>query len=210
VIADPSRTTVVAWYDTLPDDLAPLVEQAQTTAARLLGAAFTARRPEQVHATLVGLELAHGPFDPVPLAAHLSTALSPPWTIRFGGFLPEDRRYRSRGLPLYERAFGVYGTKAVLVGWPLVDGAPTRALAELRSSCAGFGVVHRYGDDPDVYMVIGEVADAPADHAVKAVREELAATPVHVPLAADDLSLVTYADTALPRASTSWRPLPGQ
>jgi len=33
---------------------------------------------------------------------------------------------------------------------------------------------------------------------------------VHVPLNADDLSLVTYADTALPRVSTSWRPLPSQ
>ena len=210
MIADPSRTTVVAWYDRLPDDLAPLVDRAQATAARLLGAGFTARCPEQVHATLVGLELAHGPFDPAPLAAHLRAALSPPWPIRFGGFAPDDRRYRSRGLPLYERAFGVYGTKAVLIGWPLVDGAPTRALAELRRSCAAFGVVHRYGDDPDVYMVIGEVADVPASHAVQAVREELAATAVHVPLTAEDLSLVTYADTALPRASTSWRPLLGQ
>ena len=36
---------------------------------------------------------------------------------------------------------------------------------------------------------------------------ELAAAAVQVPLSADDLSLVTYADTALPRASTSWRPL---
>jgi hypothetical protein len=210
VIADTSRTTIVAWYDALPDDLAVLVDRAQTTAGRLLGDAFTARRPEQVHATLVGLELAHAPFDPVPLAAHLRALLSPPWTIRFGGFPPDDRRYRSRDLPLYDRAFGVYGTKAVLIGWPLVDGAPTRVLAELRLSCADFGVVHRYGDDPDVYMVIGEVADVPAEHAVRAVRDELAATALHVPLSADDLSLVTYADTALPRASTSWQPLLGQ
>lgn len=210
MIDDPSRSTVVAWYDPLPDGLAQLVDRSQTTAQRLLGSAYTPRRPEQVHATLVGLERAAAPFDPAPLAAHLRGALSPPWTIRFGGFAPHDLRVRSRGLPMYERAFGVYGTKAVLVGWPLVDGAPTRALAELRLSCAEFGVVHSYGDDPDVYMVVGEVADVPVDDAVQAVRHELAATALHVPLSADDLSLVTYVDTALPRASTSWRPLLGQ
>ena len=209
MIAAPSRTTVVAWYDTLPDDLALLVDRVQAAADRLLGEAFTARDPEQVHATLIGLERANAHFDPAPLAAHLCAALSPPWTIRFGGFAADDRRYLSRGLPLHDRGFGVYGTKAVLVGWPVAGDTPTRALAELRLSCSTLGVVHSYGDDPDVYMVIGEVADVPADHAVQAVREELAATAVHVPLNADDLSLVTYADTALPRVSTSWRPLPG-
>ena len=43
MIADPSRSTVVAWYDTLPDGLALLVERVQATAGRLLGGAFTAR-----------------------------------------------------------------------------------------------------------------------------------------------------------------------
>jgi hypothetical protein len=210
VIADPSRSTVVAWYDTLPDGLAAVIDQAQSTTGRLLGTAFTARPAEQVHATLVGLERAAAPFDPAPLAAHLRAALTPPLTIRFAGFAPDDHRYRSRGRPLYERAFGVYGSKVVLIGWPLVDGAPGRVLADLRLSCTAFGVTHSYGDDPDVYMVIGEVADVPTDHAVRAVRHELAATALHVPLSADDLSLVTYADTALPRESTSWQPLPGQ
>lgn len=207
MIDDPSRSTVVAWYETLPDGLARLVDRAQATASRRLGAAFTPRPPEQVHATLVGLERAAAPFDPAPLAAHLRTALAPPWTIRFGGFAPDDHRYRSRGRPLHERAFGVYGNKVVLVGWPLVDGAPARVLAELRLSCARFGVAHSYGDDPDVYLVLGEVADVPAGQAVQAVRHELATTALHVPLSADDLALVTYVDTALPRASTSWRAL---
>ena len=104
-------------------------------------------------------------------------------------------------------AFAIAGTKAVLVGWPVVGDTPTRALAELRLSCAECGVVHRYGDDPDVYMVIGDVAGVPAADAAQGVRRELAAVPQNVPLSADDLSLVTYVDTALPRESTSWRPL---
>jgi hypothetical protein len=207
VIVDPSRTTVVAWYDTLPDSLALLVDRVQAAANRLLGDAFTARAPEQVHATLIGLEQAVAPFDSRPLAAHLHAALSPPWTIRFGGFAPDDRRYLSRDLPLHDRGFGAYGTKAVLVGWPVVGDTPTRALAELRLSCADLGIIHRYGDDPDVYMVIGDVIGIPAAEAVQGVCRELASVPLNVPLSADDLSLVTYVDTALPRASTSWCPL---
>ena len=94
MIDDPSRSTVVAWYETLPDELALLVERVQVGACRLLGDTFTPRDPTQVHATLIGLESAPAPFDHTPLAAHLREALSPPWTIRFGGFAPGDRRWR--------------------------------------------------------------------------------------------------------------------
>ena len=64
---------------------------------------------------------------------------------------------------------GVYGSKVVLVGWPLVGGEPQRILAELRLSCAELGVTHSYGDDPDVYLVIGEVTGGPTAH-VASVR----------------------------------------
>jgi hypothetical protein len=206
MIDDPSRSTVVAWYDTLPDDLALLVGQVQASAARLLGGAFTARDPAQVHATVIGLERAPAPFDLSPLATHLRSALSPPWTIRFGGFPPGDRRLLSRGLSLHDRTFGVYGDKVVLVGWPVDEGAPQRTLADARLSCADLGVTHRYGDDPDVYLVVGEAAGVPTER-VAAVRRELAVSGVDVTLSFDDLSLVTYDDPALPRASTRWRPL---
>ena len=207
MIDDPSRSTVVAWYETLPDELALLVERVQVGAGQLLGDTFTPRDPTQVHATLIGLESAAAPYDPAPLAAHLREALSPPWTIRFGGFTPSDRRWRSRGLPLHERMVGVYGSKVVLIGWPVVDDVPQRILAELRLRCAEFGVTHSYGDDPDVYLVLGEVTGGPTAHVVSVIRHELAATPVFVPLSVADLSLVTYDDTTLPRASTTWRPL---
>jgi hypothetical protein len=206
MIDDPSRSTVVAWYDTLPDDLALLVGQVQASAGRLLGDAFTTRDPAQVHATVIGLERAAAPFDLSPLAAHLRAALSPPWTIRFGGFPPGDRRLLSRGLSLHDRTFGVYGEKVVLVGWPVVAGAPQRTLADARLSCADLGATHRYGDDPDVYLVVGEAAGVPTER-VAAVRRELALGGVDVTLSFDDLSLVTYDDPALPRASTTWRPL---
>ena len=102
---------------------------------------------------------------------------------------------------------GVYGSKVVLVGWPLVGGEPQRILAELRLRCAEFGVTHSYGDDPDVYLVLGEVTGAPTARVASVLRHELAATPVYVPLSMADLSLVTYDDNTLPRTSTTWCPL---
>jgi hypothetical protein len=83
-------------------------------------------------------------------------------------------------------------------------------LADVRQGCVALGVTHRYGRDPDVHLVIGDVAAAPAERTgalEAAVRRELAAGPVRVTLGADDLSLVAYDDPALSRASTSWRPL---
>jgi hypothetical protein len=94
------------------------------------------------------------------------------------------------------------------MGWPVVDGVPSAGLARLRQDCAAFGVTHRYGADPDVYLFIGDVgAGTRADRLEATVRAELARGAVRVSLAATDLALVTYDDPALPRTSTSWRPL---
>ncbi len=230
---DPARSTVVAWYDALPEGLDRLVARVRSLASAVLGAAFAPRDPAQVHATLIGLERAAAPFDPGPLAAHLRAALTPPLTVQFGGFARADRRMLSRGLPLHDRGFGVRGPggeaerptgapdggrpapslrdgRVVLVGWPVVDGVPGAGLADVRQGCTAFGVTHRYGRDPDVHLVLGDVAAASAERTgalEAAVRHELAAAAVRVQLRADDLSLVTYDDPALPRASTSWRPL---
>jgi hypothetical protein len=201
---DPARSTVVAWYDTLPDGLARLVARLQG----VLGEVGMPRHPDQVHATLVGLERAPGPFDPAPLAVHLHAALTPPLMIQFGGFARDDRRLLSRGTPLHDRGFAAGDGRVVLMGWPVVDGVPGIEVARIRESCASHGVTHRYGFDPDVYVVIADLAPGVrAEEIETAVRAELAMTPVRVPLSAADLSLVTYDDTALPRSSTVWRPL---
>jgi hypothetical protein len=209
MLIDPTRSTVVAWYDELPDGLARLVARVQATAATVLGAAFAARDPAQVHATLIGLERAAAPFDPGPLAAHLHATLARPLTVQFGGFAPGERRLVSRGLPLHDRGFSVRDGRAVLMGWPVDGDVPRPDLADVRTGCAAFGVLHRYGVDPDVYLVIGDVVgEAPRLDGVEAtVRGMLADDPVGVPLSVHDLCLATYDDPALPRASTSWTPL---
>jgi hypothetical protein len=205
---NPARSTVVAWYERLPDGLDRLVARIQALAGAHVGTAFAARDPAQVHATLIGLERAPDPFDPGPLAAYLGAVLTPPLTIQFGGFAPDDRRMLSRGLTLHDRGFGAGDGRVVLMGWPVVDGDPCPALAGVRAGCAEFGVTHRYGADPDVYLVVGDVDDPAAGQVLeRVVRHGLAAAAVRVPLSVDDLSLVTYTDPALPRASCSWWPL---
>jgi hypothetical protein len=207
---DPAQSTVVAWYDTLPDGLARLLGRLRAVLVSSLGDACVPRQPDQVHATLIGLERASAPFDPGPLAAHLHAMLTPPLTIQFGGFPRTDRRLLSRGTPLHDRGFAVGDGRAVLMGWPVVDGVPGTGVARIRESCAAHGVTHRYGFDPDVYLVIADIGPGvQAEGLETAVRRELAETAVRVPLSAADLSLVTYDDTALPRSSTVWRPLSG-
>lgn len=230
-VVDARRASVVAFYGELPGALSELVGRLQRTAADRLGPAFAPRRPEQVHATVIGLEFpppAHAGgdrsrFDARPLAEHLLRALrAAPLQLRFGGAAAGDRRWPSRGAPRHERSFLAGPADVVLIGWP-VRGADGEAvvpptLAEIRRGCETFGARHRYHDRPgardnDAYLVVGRLVGAPDPAATSAladaVRRELAANPVRVPLGPEQLGLVEYTDTALPVASTRWRRLDG-
>lgn len=224
---DATRSSIVAFYDALPAPLAGLVAHLQRVAAAELGATFTPRPAEQVHATVIGLETAPEPaadrsrFDARPLLDHLvRTFTERPLEIQFGGRSPTDRRLLSRGAALHDRTFLIRPSDVVLIGWPAdvaAGWAPLAVLAELRRGCERFGVRHRYhvdpaSSDPDAYLVIGRVTGADERHAAALrarVCRELAAAPVRVSMRARDLSLVEYVDTALPLASTRRLPLVG-
>jgi hypothetical protein len=226
---DATRSSIVAFYDALPPALAALVTHLQLLAGGGLGSAFMPRPLEQVHATVIGLETASGRdgsdrarFDARPLAAHLLRSFTDrPLDIQFGGFGAADRRLLSRGACPHDRTFLVGPSDVVLIGWP-VDVAsnpalPLAALADLRRSCEPLGARHRYhvepgSSDPDAYLVIGLVTDPDErrnDALGALVRRELATRAVRVPMRPHDLSLVEYADTALPVASTRRLPLVG-
>jgi hypothetical protein len=203
--------TVVAFYGPKPDDLSALLASVQQAFAGALGAAFRPRPVDDVHATVIGLEDAPGCADDVAafLAAELRRA---PLEIRFGGFSAAET-FRSRGRPLRERSALLDGERAVVIGWPVEHGRPTARLGELRRDCARFGVIHKYHRgtsalDPDAYLVLGDVdADVPPG-AAEAVRAAALGLPTSVRLTASDVSVVNYVDPALPRESSTWRPLP--
>ena len=172
--------TVVAFYGPKPAALGALIGSVQQAFAEALGAAFLA------------VELRRAPLE-----------------LRFGGFSAEET-FRSRGRPLRERSALLDGERAVVIGWPVEHGRPTTRLGELRRDCARFGVIHKYHRgttalDPDAYLVIGAV-DGPRPGAADAVRTAID-RPTSVRLTAEDVSLVRYVDPALPRASSTWRPI---
>jgi len=203
------RLTVVAFYGPKPEPLAAFIDAVQRAFGAVLGDAFRPRPMDDVHATILGLEDAPDRADEVAafLAAELRAA---PVDLRFGGFTAGDTSFLSRGRPLHERSVGLDGTRAVVIGWPVERGRPTARLGELRRDCARFGVIHKYHRgttalDPDAYLVIGAV-DGPRPGAADAVRRAID-RPTSVRLTAEDVSLVRYVDPALPRASSTWRPI---
>lgn len=203
--------TVVAFYGPKPDALGALIGSVQQAFAEALGAAFRPRPVDDVHATVIGLEDVPGCADDV--AAFLADELRRPLDLQFGGFSAGET-VRSRGRPLRERSALLDGERAVVIGWPVEHGRPTARLGELRRDCARFGVIHKYHRgttalDTDAYLVVGAVEpDVPRSGVVEAVRATALERPTSVRLTASDVSLVRYVDPALPRESSTWRPLP--
>jgi hypothetical protein len=230
-MVDAARSGVVAYYESLPLELARLIEHLQGVAAERLGDAFEARPLAEVHATVIGLEQTSPlgdcsglfrPFNAGPLSCYLLGVLQRrPLTVQFGGFDEGDRRLLSRGLRLYERGFTAKDGKIVLIGWPVsgtsgVDNAPHLELVNIRRGCETFGVRHKYhvrqnDADPDLHLVIGNIGpgmllEKLTDLEV-AVRRELAASAVRVTMSAVDLALVEYVERSLPRSTTVVQPL---
>jgi hypothetical protein len=204
------RLTLVAFYGPKPDALSTLIAAAQEVLGAEVGSAFRPRALDDVHATILGLEDAPGCAGDVGafIAAQLRAA---PIELQFGGFSPDETALLSRGRSLHERSAVLAGGRAVVIGWPVERGRPTARLGELRRDCARFGAVHKYhrgttAPDPDVYMVIGDT-DAPRAETAEAVRAAVLDRPTSVRLTAADVSLVRYADPALPRASSTRWPI---
>ena len=136
VVNPRSATASLPWYERLPHGLHRLVARIQALATASLGASSAARDPAQVHATLIGLERAPDPSDPVTLAEHLRAVLAPPFVIQFGGFVPLTVAAPSRGLPA-ARPHMFCPRPGGTTGWPIVRlGQPCSDLADVRAGRA--------------------------------------------------------------------------
>ena len=152
---------VVAWYDTMPAELASLVARVQALAGQGI-ASFAPRSLREVHATIIGLGPPGPGVDLPGLLDHLRAAVSTgPLQIRFGGFADRDHAFASRSRRLFERSLTLHQGLATMIGWP-IDTAhePVPVLDQIRRSCQRFGIVHKYHDavgatDPDAYLVVG-------------------------------------------------------
>ena len=214
---DLDRATVVAWYANRPASLTELVDRLQQAAVRRCGAGFAPRPLEEVHATLLGLELPvpGGRRDLDGVLRHLAGEfLREPLDVQFGGFPDTDRRPLSAGKTRYERSLVVAGTRFVLIGWPIPPARFSR-VGDVRRQAERFGFRHKYHPRPDdldvdVYLVLGEIAESAQPGMAELgerLRREVLDTPVLVPLRVDALSLVEYVDPRLPAATSVRRSL---
>lgn len=226
---EPLSASVVAYYGPVkPPAFAEAVAGLQSAVAAGLGTSFLPRPLVTTHSTVVGLDVL-GPVhrsgdlvgrlrddpraDLAGFAEHLRAVLDgSAVTLQLGGFPDRDLGLTSRGQRPYVRSVTADRGQVVLVGWPVDDaGRPLATLDRLRREARRFGIEHRYPltaseQDPDAHVVVGELAaGVPTDEllaALGAARGALATRTCRMPLRAEDLAVVAYADPRLPWETT--------
>ncbi len=157
-----------------------------------------------------------------------------PFAVQVAGFADRDYPFTSRSSRPYVRSFSLQGDKAVVMGWPIRRGLTEEPLQnsaeiveqpglylstldQLRASAQTYGILHDYHRTPedvdnDFYFRVGLLKGAVDVHAraeaESAVRQLLAChPPVVLDVNGSVLSLVSYSDSRMPRASSQARPL---
>ncbi len=226
-----SQLSLVAFYQPKPADLAAIVRRCQEIAYDGLGPIFQPYGIDQVHATIVGMEMVVLPeIDDVFINqnAHLlrdkriemrfenlqaTIYRHLPMSIRWGGYKPDDLTYEGRLATPFSRSIYLNRTtgKLVLIGWPHVGGdfRESRLLDlrdELESEC---GLVHKYGNDNDFFQVLGSFEldavrqSVDLDTTEQRLAEYIDSFRLDTLLDAENCQIVCYAETALPVETTT-------
>ncbi|HEX6747541.1 MAG TPA: hypothetical protein VF092_09660 [Longimicrobium sp.] len=215
------QATLVAFYGPKPAEFLKLIRSAHARIAATLGDAFIPYAPEQVHATIVGLEgrrFADRIINQNYLDHRGEIRLVNPQTVlmwaqgleltaivvRIGGYAAaRDYGFTSRGQHPYERSFAIRGGIAVAMGWPAT---PLR-LDEIRREFGGIGALHKehraeQDVDDDFYFVLGRVDESAGSDLIERtqrdMREWLASTNIALIIDPAALSIVGYTDPCLP------------
>jgi hypothetical protein len=216
--------SVVFYYDDLPDELARLIERIQQFFQRSVKERFLAKDRREIHATLIGLQLAPeaSTIDYEGLLKYLCSKLKRhPLKIQFGGFDNEHSLLLSRGRPLRERTIWCENGLVTLIGWPVVPsprgGTPYDELDKIRRNCQRYHVVHKYHNnpyekDPDMYLVIGSYEESTSTLkgvylAAKEAQSFLSNTHVLVDADASNLKVVVSDHVSLPYSTSISLPI---
>jgi hypothetical protein len=231
VSGDVLRLSLVAHYGPKPPAFAGLATKLQDEIGAGLGASFAPYDLEQVHATVVGLELERrggalldknflelrGEARPVDLNRVLELLRRTPLlplVVQVGGFQSGAAYpFTSQGEHPHRRSLLFQGDRAVAMGWPVGAGSFPPALDALRRAFQEVGVLHKWHRRPedvdnDFYFVLGTVlapavSSACSEAVAKSVRQLLASLgPLHLTVSLADLSFVGYEDVRLPLSST--------
>lgn len=185
----------------------------------------------QVHATIIGMERL--PFDEelinqnifntkktkeVMQFSKLKSVLRKflPMEIQIGGFGENDTSFLSNEKKPFERTlfFDPNTRKLVLIGWPHADGDfSERRLWKLRSGLEEqCNIGHKYPDDNDFYMVLGDLkaAGEATDEIFRFIhhmQNYLSENPLFLGVRMDSLSIAVYNSTRLDADSSVIHPL---
>lgn len=213
--------TAVALYGAKTGEFKELLETVQAMLSERLRDGFRPYTLDQIHGTVVRLDgvadaqagrivnlrylqVTGNPrgMDHARAMEILTARLTPPLSIRIGGYRPDTPAgFSSRGQHPHDRMFSVQGNAFVLMGWPepaVPDGNSARPLDELRRAMNEANIQHWYHEsaadvDNDFHLVVGHhdgVPEHEAKDAVRGVRAYLAQHPVQVEVGADQMTII--------------------
>lgn len=213
--------TAVALYGTKTGALRSLLETVQAITGKRLRGGFRPYTLDQIHGTVIRLdgvtdrqtglivnqrylELTGTPraMDHARASEILAAYLTPPLSIRIGGYQPDTpATFSSRGQHPYERTFSLQGDAFVLMGWPVgtvMNGMSQRPLDELRRKMNDANILHWYHEsatdiDNDFHLVVGHhngASQYEITEAVRYVRGYLARHPVQIQVGVDQIAII--------------------
>jgi hypothetical protein len=213
--------TAVALYGAKTGELKSLLETVQALLDERLHDRFRPYTLDQIHSTVIRLDgvadtQAGGivnqrylevtgiarTMDHARALKILAARLTPPLSIRIGGYAPgAAATFSSRGQHPHERMFSVQGDAFVLVGWPLSTvtmGISPGPLDDLRREMNDANIVHWYHRsatdiDNDFHLVVGHhngASQHETNEAACAVRSYLAEHPVQVEVGVDQVAII--------------------
>lgn len=233
------QCSLLTIYGQKSKEFIQLVEDCQQALEANIGNDFKAYNLNSIHATIIGFERSQRgilinrnffdlrnevrEMDILGYADWLSKSPVLPFSVRIGGFSPFETPFLDHGMIPYERAFGIYGNKAVVIGWPVAsEGAEQsspqliQSLAHLRRGASDFNILHAYhpddsSSDNTFYFRIGLIENHLGErtHEIEQTLRHLISQldPIFVQIGYDDLYLVSYVDQTLPVESTLARPI---
>lgn len=230
------QLSLISLYGQKPPSLASLITRcSEFIRESRFGHIFRPYHPHQIHGTLFGMETLTGSpewfnaniwnhtgrkeaMNFEPLREAVMQCL--PMTVRFGGFGKAWNGFTSFDKFPYERSFQVQWAtnKVTLIGWPHRNDefSPNLLLDNLRRDVAAkCNMRHKYDDDNDLFLVLGEIAGleflpdsqreeirSAASRLEEKVRKFLEKNSIDVEIGSDQVFLARYGKESLPLDST--------